>query len=468
MQIPILNGIYTSNKADFRISYPRNMIPVPLPQGVSSGYLRPAEGIDELSDIPGIDRGGINWNGSCYRSCGTSLVKVSPDGSITTLGSLPGSETVSMDYSFDRLAVVAGGGLFYYTNEGSFTAVTDPDLGHVFDLVWVDGYFMMTDGEFIIVTELSDPTQINPLKYGSSEADPDNINRLLKIRNEIYVVNRYTIEVFSNVGGSNFPFQRIEGAQTPKGSLSTRSCCIFSDTIAMVGGGKNEPLAVWQSIGGESVKISTREIEKILHEFTEEQLSTDLLLEHRLVEGHSWLYLHLPNATWVYDASASAVIKEPVWFSLSSAYGDSGRYHARNHVWCYDKWIVGHPTSPKLGTLTYDHGDHWGDPVRWEFATSIIYNNGAGALFHELELVSLTGETSFGDDPMISTAHSIDGRTFSQQKYIKASRTGDRQRRLIWFRQGRMRNWRIQKFTGDSRARISPARLEAKLEPLLR
>jgi hypothetical protein len=64
--------------------------------------------------------------------------------------------------------------------------VTDPDLGVVLDVVWVDGYFMTTDGEFLVVTELTDPTQVNPLKYGSSEVDPDPVVALLKLRNEVY------------------------------------------------------------------------------------------------------------------------------------------------------------------------------------------------------------------------------------------------------------------------------------------
>ena len=44
MQISILSGIYTDDVADFRTSYPRNMIPVPKEQGISSAYIRPADG----------------------------------------------------------------------------------------------------------------------------------------------------------------------------------------------------------------------------------------------------------------------------------------------------------------------------------------------------------------------------------------------------------------------------------------
>jgi putative ABC transport system ATP-binding protein len=48
MQIPVLSGIYADGDADFRSSYPVNLVPVPKDSGVSQGYLRPADGIVEL------------------------------------------------------------------------------------------------------------------------------------------------------------------------------------------------------------------------------------------------------------------------------------------------------------------------------------------------------------------------------------------------------------------------------------
>ena len=68
MQIPILSGIYTSGIGDFRVEYPRNMVPVVLKEGISDGYFRPADGIVALGAGPGIDRGAINWNGLLYLS----------------------------------------------------------------------------------------------------------------------------------------------------------------------------------------------------------------------------------------------------------------------------------------------------------------------------------------------------------------------------------------------------------------
>ena len=48
-QIPLFAGITTDANADFRTAYPVNMVPVPMAQGISDGYLRPADGIATLA-----------------------------------------------------------------------------------------------------------------------------------------------------------------------------------------------------------------------------------------------------------------------------------------------------------------------------------------------------------------------------------------------------------------------------------
>ena len=83
VQIPILNGIYTDGSPNFRTSYPVNLIPVPKENGISSGFLRPADGLIATGTGPGVDRGGINWNGVCYRVMGSNLVSISSGGAIT-------------------------------------------------------------------------------------------------------------------------------------------------------------------------------------------------------------------------------------------------------------------------------------------------------------------------------------------------------------------------------------------------
>lgn len=466
VQIPILNGIYTDATPEFRTSYPVNLVPVPKESGISNGFLRPAEGLVSTATGPGVDRGGINWNGVCYRVMGSKLVTVGSTGIITVLGDVgDDGSLVTLDYSFDLLAIASGGKLFYWSYSTGLRQVTDPDIGAVLDVVWVDGYFMTTDGEFIIVTELNDPLAVNPLKYGSSEIDPDPIVALLKLRNEIYALNRYTIEVFDNVGGDLFPFQRINGAQIEKGAVGTHACCIFLENCAFLGSGFNESPGVYLGANSNATKISTQEIDEILLGFTEAELAT-VKLESRNDRSHQHLYVHLPDRTIVFDAAATQQLGSPVWFTLTSSSVGFSKYRAQNMVWCYDQWLVGDPLSSNVGKMVQDISSHYGQIVRWEFGTLIVYNEGRGAIVQNLELVSLTGSVAFGEDPAICTSYSTDGQSWSQNKFIKVGKLGQRAKRLVWFQQGWMRNWRIQRFQGTSDAHVSFARLEAQIEAL--
>lgn len=463
MQIPILSGTYTDEDGDYRTSYPRNLIPVPKDTGVSQGYLRPADGIVELTQTNGLDRGGYNWSGEHYRVIGSSLVHITKEGVITTKGNVAGTDTVIFKQSFDYLSI-SGGGSLYLFKDDVLKRITDPDIGNVVAHIWVDGYFMTTDGEFIAVTELNNPFEINPLKYGSAEADPDPIRAILKIRNEPVALNRYTTEVFDNVGGTLFPFQRIEGAQMMRGTIGAHSCAVYMEALAFLGSGRNEPLAVWIGANSQTVKISTREVDQIIQSYAENDL-TDTIIEVRKDLGHDLLYVHLPDQTLVYDGAASRVMQTPVWFTLVSSKDDLGQYQFNNMVWVHDRWIGGDPTASRIGYFTDKESTHYGKQVSWEFNTKIVYNQG-GAIFHELELIALTGRTPLGVDPTVWTSYSDDGEAFSVEIPLSAGIEGERSRRLIWTQNGYMDHTRIQRFRGTSDTHISPSRLEARLEAL--
>lgn len=462
-QIAILNGIYTDQSGEYRTGYPRNLMPVPKTQGISQGYLRPADGLLTFGTGPGSDRGGIVWNGTHYRVMGTSLVSVLPDGTVTTLGDVGSGGTVTMDYSFDRLAITSGGRLYYW--DGSLTQVTDPDLGVANCVIYLDGYFLTTDGEFIVQTELSDPTQINPLKYGSAESDPDPLFRLLKPRAELSAVGRYTVEQFQNIGGDLFAFQRIDGARISKGAAGTHACCEFQDAIALLGGGRNEPMSVYLAYQGSANKIATREIETILEGYSEATLS-EAIVESRSTRVSQLLYVHLPDQTLVYDAAASAALQTPVWFILTSSVVAPGQYRARNWVLADGKWIAGDPQSSNLAEATLTVSSHYGEQVGWDFSTSALYADGKGAIVSQIELVALPGRVNLADNPVIWTSYSLDGVTFSTERAISTGAIGTYDKRLVWRRQGFFKNWRIQKFRGTSDSHLSMARLELTAEPL--
>jgi hypothetical protein len=464
MQIPIIVGIYANSSPEWRTAYPVNMIPVPKSNGISEGFLRPAYGLELFAEGPGADRGGIVWDGLMYRVMGTKLISVDSAGLVTIIGDVGVGSQCSFDFSFTQLAVTSGGRLYLW-DKTTFQQVTDPDLGVALTVLWVDGYFMTTDGQFLVVTDLNDPTSVDPLKYGSSEVDPDPIVALLKVRDEVVAVNANTIEYFDNIGGQGFPFQRVAGAQIQKGCVGTHACCNFLQQFAFVGGARNEATGVFVGANAQANKISTQEVDQVLAELSPAQ-QAGIFLEALNMEGHYFLYMHLPDRVMVYDAAASEQTQTPVWFQLTSAVEGFGPYLARAFLYCYGAWYCGDPVNARIGRQSKEIMTHYGSPVRWEFSTAILYNQSNGVSFNDLELVSLTGTADVGTNPLITTSYSLDGQSWSQPMTCAVGMNGNRLKRIVWWTLGIMKNWRIQRFQGYSNARISVARLEATLEPL--
>ena len=274
-----------------------------------------------------------------------------------------------------------------------------------------------------------------------------------------------TMEVFDSFDQEGFPFNPITGAQIEKGAVGTFACCVFNSAIAFVGSGRNEAPGVYLGVNANTQKISTQEIDILLLSYTEAQLS-QIKVEARNDRAHQHLYIHLPDRTVVFDAQASQEIQGLVWFTLTTSTVGFAQYRARNFVWCYDRWNVSDPQSTTIGVMDLTIGSHWGQIVRWEFSTIIVYNQSLGAIFHQMELVSLTGRVTVGTNPQISTSYSKDGISWSQDRFTTVGTFGATQKRIAWFQMGNMRNWRIQRFRGDTQAHISIVRLEAQIEPL--
>lgn len=465
MQIPILNGIKADSRASFRTVYPRNLVPVPKPSGIAEGFLAPADGIESFASGFGADRGGYLWNSVLYRVSGSKLIRIGSDAVVTVCGDVGAGGYVTMDAGFDRLAIWSGGRLYYWDGS-NLQQVSDADLGLAIDGRWVGGYFMSTDGTSLVVTELNDPMSINPLKYGSAEADPDPIMAVDELRNEAYALGRYTIEPFQNVGGTGFPFQRIEGGLVPRGIIGTHAYAPFMESFAFVGGGRNEAPAVWIMTPGASSKLSTAEVDKTLKSYTDAQLA-GTIVESRTDDGHQRLLVHLPDHTLVYDAAASQVVGEPVWYTLDSGVGESfQQYRARGLVWAYGSWIAGDPASSSIGRLTPSVSSHYGAHVATGFGTMVVYNEGRGAIVGALELVGLPGRVALSAQPVVWASYSHDGETWSAERPTAAGRQGERSKRIAWRNLGRIRHYRMMRFRSTSEAHMSYVRLEAELEPL--
>jgi hypothetical protein len=449
-QIPIQTGTRLA-RGGFETAFPVNLEHDLESSGISDGQLVTARGAVAFTSGPGVDRGGIMWNGIMYRVMGTKLVSV-VGSTVNELGDVGGTDPVRMAYSFDRLAVASNGRLFYW-NGATLTEVTDPDLGQAKDLAWIDGYFVTTDGEFLIVTELLDPTQIDPLKYGSAEADPDPVTGVEVLNEELYAIGRHSIQIFRNVGGLGFPFQNIRGATVPYGCIGPSAKCRVLETFAFVGGGREEPLGVFVYANGSAVRISDGEVDDLLEDVPESLIE----LETRRFGDDVHLVVHTPDASAMMILETSSELGDKIWTILHS--GRFGPYRLRHAVWDGVRHVCGDLVSGALGVMTRETAAHFGQVTDWRFDVGLMFNDGRGFIMQEVELF---GQYPLDRPSSVFLSVTRDGEVWSNE--VARGLLGLRDQRCIWRPGIRVPTALGMRFRGSDAVAI--ARCEVQGEPL--
>lgn len=463
MQVSILEGAFFDKAGNIRPSYPMNMFPVLGENGFSKGYLRTAPGLTQVAAGPGPDRGSIIWNGTHYRVMGSKLVTVAA-GVVTVLGDVgTDGNPVKFDYGFDRLSIASNKGLFYWVG-GALVQVTDPNLGVVLDQCWIDGYYMTTDGTNLVVTELSDPTKVNPVQFEVPPEDPSPVMAVMRVRDEIYAVTSNSIQNFQNVGGTDFPFQVNPAGLIPKGACGTHAVCYYADTLAFVGCGRNEALSVYLAGLGSAISLSTTEVDRQLKALTPSQQAA-IEVEGVVDELEQHLLVHLPTKTLVYHRQASLAAQRPIWTQMAGGPNMDQAYPVRHFVCAANAWIGG-STAGLLGQLDETVETQLGQTTSWQFDTLLLYNGGNGAILKSAELVGTPGLAAAGQTPTANLSWTKDGQTWSQQQPVSMGASGEYAKRMQWRPKTRMRNILGLRFQGSSPTVAAFGTLEADLEPL--
>jgi hypothetical protein len=210
MPVPIICGDKVSKFSDYEDGIPVNMIAVSREIEGSAGYLFSHDGLTQIRTGQGVDRG-AHYNERMrrmFRVSGEKLIEITAGG-VVVIGDIPGVDLVTITYSFQSLLIVASGKAWRYDGV-ILSQLTDVDLGYPIDVTQIDGYYFFTDGEYLYHTDIDDETNINPLKFATSELSPDPTRAVGRTQDDLVVVfNRYTTEYFINQGTEQFAFARL-------------------------------------------------------------------------------------------------------------------------------------------------------------------------------------------------------------------------------------------------------------------
>src|ERR1043165_5878607 len=452
--INLVKGDKVSDQTDYLDVLPENMFAVPKPIMGAAGYMLQNYGLTEYGTGVGPDRGGV-WNErhqAHYRVSYSQFIIVAENGSNQRFGNIPDMTQVSLPYSFNTQAVIGGGGFYLYDPAGGFRQVTDPYVKTPVDGTWVDGYYVLTDGEFLYHTRIENESQINPLAYATAEFSPDQTLGLGRTSdNKVVVFGRYTTEFFTNVANTNFAFSRVPARALKIGIVAPHAKCELKQSWYFVGSRKESDLGVHVLGAGSSQKISTRAVDRILSQYTEPQLS-NMSMEALEVDGMSFVYIHLPNETLMFNETlASKTGVDNAWSILKRGTG-SLPWRGINSVFDprLGKWVFGDKIDLRLGILDPESVDQYGEMCEWVLYTPFMYLE--GLTVDSLNIDILPGHSP-SEDGTLFVSMTYDGVTYGKEVTAKYGNFGNYNQRYIVNRMGYIRNWAGFKLRGATRTK---------------
>lgn len=423
MKIPLIKG-QRKSKYDYRDNLPVNMTAIAAQTEGDDGYLLAHDGLTEFAQTGGVARGGVfneRFNRH-FRVSGENLESVSADGTVTTIGFIGGSSTCSFANSFNTQAVLSDGKLFLYDN-ATLTQVADENLGMPIDLVQFKGIYVLTDGEYLYNTTIANEYVIaGGAEYASSEFAPDPIIGLIKTdSDQLIAFNRYSHEYFyfnGNAPVGTSVLQTQAGRASRIGIVGTH-CKTFLDGRVFILGGRKEEAPTIRVL--DQGVIATREIDKIIGQYTESQLAT-VAMESRVVDRDKFLIVHLPDYVLLYNLT----IADQYGNSAAWSYVKTGQDAPwRGKFGVFDprigKWVYGDKKENKLALLDDQTFAQYGEAQEALFYTPIIPAEGVS--INSLEIDTLTGFAPVNIEAALAVSYDSVG--WGQEYWYTASHPYD-------------------------------------------
>lgn len=475
--LPIYGGSYPSRSKPFSAQRCINWYIQPAEGGgLSEAVLYGTPGISEIANtgmIEQVNRGSHVMEGIAYFVNGTSLYRLNrttiqgvDSFSVDDIGTIAGTSRVSMADNGTQLMILVPGGSGYIWNESTttFEEITAPGFtanGNPQYVVFLDGYFVVTtDTKRFIVSALNDGTNWDALDFGSAEADPDPIVAPVVNRNQLFICGSETIEAFQNIGGSAFPFQRVPGFVLPRGLRAAFSVINVAGTYAFIGAGVKESPSVYAFTGNDVQRISNDGIDEFLRTFSDSQIEDAFAVSYSQ-DGAEFACWIIGTETICYNFTSGKWTERSSRFTSGDEMFDS-RWRVNSLVSAYGRIIVGDSQDGRIGEMSLDIFDEYGENILRTLITVPFSNEGKSIFVPRLELTMEAGVGDFETDPQIRVSRSRDGHIFKDERQRGIGKVGEYERRSIWRRFGRVGRFELFKFEYSEMFKPVIIKLEAE------
>jgi hypothetical protein len=400
---------------------------------------RPAPGVADFVTIPGGDcRGACFWRDDLYAVYGSTLYRIGETGSVMAIGSIPGTDRVSLQPT--RVGISIAAGSLYAWDGTTLTAVTDPDAPTTSHLAYLDGFvlFLGADDRFGAF-DLASITSVDGLAFATAESAPDDLVGIAVDRGQIILGGERTTELYWNAGAAGFPFERIPDGTLEIGLAAPWSYAQADNSVLWLADDRT-----FRGLRDRvAVRVSQHGVEAALRRYA--RVDDCEAYSYRL-EGHECVVWNFPSAgaTWVYDATAGE-------FHERETQGQSG-WQVRGIVRAWGGRFYAFAAG-KVGELSATTWDEWGAAIRREWWYPPVYAQRSVASHRRFESAAQPGQglpSGQGSDPQIGLDYSDDlGATWKSLPTRSLGRQGVRTARQVWTNLGSSRDRVYRQWVSD-------------------
>lgn len=344
------------------------------------------------------------------------------------------------------------------TTDGAFIGGNTVDI--------VDNYFVYNrpNSQQWGASDLLSP--ISPqLSYGNKDGAPDNLVSLIVDHREVYLLGEASSEVWTDVGATPFPFQRIPGTSTQHGIAAQFSMSRLGNSFAYLSKNNRGQGMIVQMNGYMPQRISTHAVENsLLNQYIDDAVAYTYQLE-----GHEVYVISFPtiDITWAYD-TVTTMWHKWLWVDSNNVYhrhrsNCSASFQGNVYVGDWQNGKI-----YKLDTTNYtdDGGEirrlrrcphlvtdlqrQYFDELQIQFQPGVglsgVSNNSntsaiAGIAIAGQAVVGSSGTATASVDPQAMLRWSNDGgSTWSREYWVGIGKQGRYKNRAIWRRLGMARD----------------------------
>ena len=405
----------SSESASLRYSAQRtiNLYPELGQDGVTPTMLREFPGLKLLAagTIGEFDRGTHVFKNVLYQVAGGELYTINSVGTRTSIGSINGTQPVSMSNNGIVMVIVTE--LSVYTYDGALlTTITVTPQPTAVDFLNSQFIFTHSDGTFG-VTDVGTTTVS---AYGTPESKPDGLVVVRIFNQFLYAFGESTIEPWQNVASAfgELPFARMNGQITESVGLAARDAVTNTENALYFISDRGEP--------------------NVMPDFTPKRISNPAISEQwrnytisdSRVETAQFASLNFIIFTFPTDQKTWCYVEQyDFWFELHHDTAGS-RWVGASITEAYGKTFVSDFANGNVYELDEDTYTNNGVTRAYERVMAPISGSKLGEPGSKYKMSSfrIEMETGIGNaaemDPILEVSYSTDGgQTFGSSSFVK-------------------------------------------------